>query len=502
MKKYLNLFVRYFTGALFIFSGIVKLNDPSGFAIKLNEYFDVFAQDVAVKQDSVQLICEVNNKKLITKTYAIYAFDKVKNVDWHINPTKVDNPPPYTRFEVFGTWGGTHFISDGYVDPPVLTAKFTLLKNNQIIFEKIEKIDTSQYGMRDYAYQIDIAKLVKPESWLHGFFKSCKNYSLYFSIFFCALEVILGFAMIIAWQMNIALFITALLVVFFTFLTWYSAYFNKVTDCGCFGDFLKLKPWVSFKKDLVLMILVGMMYLGKKNYSSWFEKQRGNIIMVVFSGGTLLFGILCYLYLPLWDFLPYKKGNNIQEIMKFVPKGERASDSISLKFVMYKGNDSVKVTSKEYAGYIEKGYIFSRQDRQVIVEGYKSPIHDFSIMNQLQGIDYTDSMLNAKVPQILYLVPVLDVANTNQIEKVVAIYKWAMSKNYKFYALTSASMEPAKQFCLKYKLPFLFLTSDQKMLMTMARYNPTLYLFDGAIVKDKWSGNHVPSVENLQLYIK
>jgi hypothetical protein len=129
-------------------------------------------------------------------------FDKVKNVDWHINPIKVDNPPPYTRFEVFGTWGGTHFISDDYVDPPVLTAKFTLLKNNQIVFEKIEKIDTGQYGIRDYTYQIDIAKFVKPESSLHGFFKSCKDYSLYFSVFFCALEVILGFAMIIAWQMD------------------------------------------------------------------------------------------------------------------------------------------------------------------------------------------------------------------------------------------------------------------------------------------------------------
>jgi len=188
--------------------------------------------------------------------------------------------------------------------------------------------------------------------------------------------------------------------------------------------------------------------------------------------------------------------------MKFIPKGERATDSVSLKFVMYKGNDSVKVTSKEYASYTEKGYIFSRQDRQVIVEGYKSPIHDFSIMDQVQGIDYTDTMLNSKVPQIVYIIPVLDAANTNQIEKVVGLYKWAMSMNYKFYALTSASAEPAKQFCLKYKLPFSFFASDQKMLMTMARYNPTMYLFDGAIVKDKWSGNHIPSVENLKSYLK
>jgi hypothetical protein len=77
-----------------------------------------------------------------------------------------------------------------------------------------------------------------------------------------------------------------------------------------------------------------------------------------------------------------------------------------------------------------------------------------------------------------------------------------MSKNYDFYALTSASAEPAKQFCLKYKLPFAFFASDQKMLMTMARYNPTIYLFDGAIVKDKWSGNHIPTIENLESHLK
>jgi hypothetical protein len=40
------------------------------------------------------------------------------------------------------------------------------------------------------------------------------------------------------------------------------------------------------------------------------------------------------------------------------------------------------------------------------------------------------------------------------------------------------------------------------MLMTMARYNPTLYLFVGAVVKDKWSGNHIPNIENLQSYLK
>ena len=42
------------------------------------------------------------------------------------------------------------------------------------------------------------------------------------------------------------------MMIFFTFLTFYSAYFEKVTDCGCFGDALKLRPWDSFYKDVVI----------------------------------------------------------------------------------------------------------------------------------------------------------------------------------------------------------------------------------------------------------
>ena len=36
----------FLLGALFIFSGLIKLNDPVGTAYKLEEYFEVFATDL------------------------------------------------------------------------------------------------------------------------------------------------------------------------------------------------------------------------------------------------------------------------------------------------------------------------------------------------------------------------------------------------------------------------------------------------------------------------
>ncbi len=42
MKKGLLNFSRLFVGILFIFSGLIKANDPLGFGYKLQEYFEVF----------------------------------------------------------------------------------------------------------------------------------------------------------------------------------------------------------------------------------------------------------------------------------------------------------------------------------------------------------------------------------------------------------------------------------------------------------------------------
>ena len=42
MRKITLNFARIFVGALFIFSGLIKANDPLGFGYKLQEYFEVF----------------------------------------------------------------------------------------------------------------------------------------------------------------------------------------------------------------------------------------------------------------------------------------------------------------------------------------------------------------------------------------------------------------------------------------------------------------------------
>lgn len=491
MKYFYNI-LRVLTGALFIFSGAVKLNDPSGFSIKLDEYFDVFAEDVATVQDSVRFTIYNGDEVLNSATYTLYTFDNKKNISAAVSGDSTEG------YSVKWQYGNEMYLeSEVEIDSNTQIQKADLVVvtedgDKQILRANFE-IDT----IKNKNWTTQLNSFIKEQSALNGFFKSCKDYSLFFSVAFCALEVILGFALILGWQINWVVGITALLIGFFTFLTFYSAYYNKVTDCGCFGDFLKLKPWDSFKKDVVLSVIILILILFRKKSICLMKENRADSLMVVFSAGTLLFGVYCYQYLPVWDFLPYNIGNDIKYVMEHIPEGERASDSIDIKFVMQKGSDSIKVDIKGYSQALKDGYKFVRQDRKLIIEGYKSPIHDFAIYDQETDTDLKDEMLNNEGYQMMYIAPFLNTMDTSNLKEMIDLYHFSEDKKWTFYALSSASLDPANQFKEKHSLPFKFYAADQKMLMTMARYNPTLYLFKGSTVIQKWSGNNLPDTEDL-----
>ena len=89
-------------------------------------------------------------------------------------------------------------------------------------------------------------------------------YALGISVMVVVFEVVLGVFLLIGYKPKFTVYSLLAMIVFFTFLTFYSAYFDKVKDCGCFGDALKLTPWESFTKDLVLLVLIVILVAGLK----------------------------------------------------------------------------------------------------------------------------------------------------------------------------------------------------------------------------------------------
>ncbi|NDG53028.1 MAG: DoxX family protein, partial [Flavobacteriia bacterium] len=88
-------------------------------------------------------------------------------------------------------------------------------------------------------------------------------WALQLAILICVVEIVLGVAVLVGSKINLVSWFLLLMIIFFTFLTFYSAYFDKVTDCGCFGDALKFTPWQSFTKDVILFFFIAIIFLRK-----------------------------------------------------------------------------------------------------------------------------------------------------------------------------------------------------------------------------------------------
>ena len=149
-------------------------------------------------------------------------------------------------------------------------------------------------------------------------------FSLTIALFLVILEVVLGVMLLLGYKTKNTVFCLLILVVFFSFLTFYSAYFDVVKDCGCFGDALHLTPWQSFTKDVVLLFFILVLFFNQKLVKPLFSIKIVSFLAII---SFVLCGFMGYWvlnHLPIIDFRPYKVGTNIQKGME-IPEGATKS---------------------------------------------------------------------------------------------------------------------------------------------------------------------------------
>src|ERR1700749_4939921 len=118
------------------------------------------------------------------------------------------------------------------------------------------------------------------------------------AILLCSLEIILGFALLIGVRSKQVAWGLLLLIIFFAFLTFYSAAFKVVTTCGCFGDAIVLTPLQSFSKDLILLLLILVLFRNRDKINPLFKPKTGDYLLVLATIAGLGVGLYTYNYLP------------------------------------------------------------------------------------------------------------------------------------------------------------------------------------------------------------
>lgn len=322
------------------------------------------------------------------------------------------------------------------------------------------------------------------------------------SVTLCALEIIFGAALLLgirALQVSWGLLLT---IVFFTFLTFYSAAFDVVRTCGCFGDAIPLTPWQSFSKDIVLLILILYIFYKRKSIRPLITSSGSqNMALVLISLFAFGFGIYTYNFLPFKDFLPYHKGASLPAYMK-IPVGA-PQDVYEITYVLkHKGSgETKKMTDKEYLStgiWKDSNWeVTGEPENKLVKKGYEAKIRDLKITDS-QGTDYTSEIIENPYYNLIIVAYDLQKTNIKAIGDLNALaINAAENYNIRTVLLTSASFSEAEGFRKKNRLVSEVFYADAVPLKSMVRANPGLLLLKEGVVIDKWHYNKLPSYETL-----
>ncbi|MBD1428995.1 BT_3928 family protein [Sphingobacterium litopenaei] len=352
----------------------------------------------------------------------------------------------------------------------------------------------------------------KLQEYFHVFNLTFLNdYSAWIAIVICALEIILGILLLLGIARKSVAWGLLLLIIFFTFLTFYSAFFNVVTSCGCFGDAIPLTPWQSFIKDLILLVFIGIIFVKRNKITPIFKSSFANNVLTLF---TFIFafgaGIYTYKYLPILDFLPYKVGNNLPSLMK-VPEGAPQDEFEHIYNLKNKQTgETKKVTDKEYMSQKiwedENWEIVGEPLTKLIRKGYQVAIPDLMITDN-EGQDFTQEIVEN--PHYNFVVTSVDVTKFSPtdflaLDKINQTIK-SLSEEYNIRAVLLTASASSDVDYLNDQLDLVLETfyADAVPLKSMVRSNPGVMLLQNGIVIEKWSKDTFPSKEELiNTYLK
>ncbi|MFN8278147.1 MAG: hypothetical protein U0T84_11745 [Chitinophagales bacterium] len=263
----------------------------------------------------------------------------------------------------------------------------------------------------------------------------------------------------------------------------------KVTDCGCFGDFIKLKPWQTFYKDVVL---TAMIFIVTIYYKSIRPLLNGLSRMAITAAtGLVSLWFCCYNFLwnePVIDFRPYAIGNDLNEMRR-----EIKPQKVDFVFV-YKNKKtgaSKEFKTAELGNLTEDWEYVSRKDI-VLEEGIPARISNLFIFNENKE-DITEDLLHDDNYTLVVFAYKLDKTHAccfrNHLNEIAAKAK---AKGITMYGLSNDDATPFKQ---KEGVSFPFYTADATPLKTAMRSNPGLMLLKNGVVVNKWHHRHLPTFE-------
>lgn len=317
-------------------------------------------------------------------------------------------------------------------------------------------------------------------------FEWAMPFAMYLAVALVTAEFLVGVLLITNSFRRFSAWLLALMMIFFTCTTLIDAITNKVTDCGCFGDAVKLTNWQTFWKNILLDIPTAWIFITRNlNRKNRFERDA--IIFVFAAAAMLGFAIYNILHEPVIDFRPWKVGN------------EMVNTDPSLKvesFVSYQDNQTgevVEVPSVKCAEYEDDTVRWTCVGTRVS-DPHEIKADGFSMLD-MNGDDCAVDLLSSPDYVLIATIHHLDKIDSRGTASLCKLAEWASDEDVQLVVLTSALPEEVEPFLYKNGLSNLdFYFADATAIETMTRSNPGYVLLKNGKVLGKWHYRDVSDV--------
>lgn len=293
----------------------------------------------------------------------------------------------------------------------------------------------------------------------------------------CA-EFVVGILLITNAYRRLSAWLLVLMMAFFTVTTLVDAVTNKVTDCGCFGDAVKLTNWQTFWKNIALDVPTVWIFLTRNlRYRRRFE--RDGIILLVSIAAMVVFEMYNIKHEPVIDFRPWKVGNKMMDtdstegMQSYVTYRNTATgetDEFESAQLMQ------RMADPEWAATWEWESSRVVDPREIAAPGFA--------MLDLEGEDHATDLLPAEDGLLIVTVHHLEDVDENGVLTIRAAQRTAEDNALKIVMLTAALPEEVPTWLADHNISGLdYLFADATAIETMMRGNPGLmYIKDATVI--------------------
>ena len=316
------------------------------------------------------------------------------------------------------------------------------------------------------------------------------DWLLFFAVILAAFEFLIGVFLFMGVYRKFIAFVVFMVFLLFTPFTLYIAMSDIVSDCGCFGDAIGLSNKASFLKNLFLLLLSFIVFLGRRRFVvNLTSKNRWAAVLFSVFYIAIVEAVSIY-FVPVIDFGNYAIGNDLRELVQ--------GENDTYKVVMTFEKDGEQ-RDFEQDSLPDETWQFVENRLVLVSEGEKAVIDDFSILDWENDYDVTENILADTGIVCIIVSEFLEEASVGRVDKINELYDYCLEHELLFIAATSSDEDNIELWRKRTGAEYPIYWADNILLRSMMRANPGVLLLRDGVVVGKWNVWNMPDAEQMML---